>query len=52
MLIGITIGAFAGYYGGRVDALLMRVTEFFQVLPALLFAMVRGHAVRADARDT
>ena len=40
VLIGITVGAFAGYYGGKVDALLMRVTEFFQVLPALLFAMV------------
>lgn len=38
--IGITLGAMAGYYGGRVDAVLMRVTEFFQVLPALLFAMV------------
>lgn len=38
--IGITLGALAGYHGGRVDALLMRVTEFFQVLPALLFAMV------------
>lgn len=40
VLIGITVGAFAGYYGGKVDAALMRVTEFFQVLPALLFAMV------------
>lgn len=40
VLIGITLGAFAGYYGGKVDALLMRITEFFQVLPALLFAMV------------
>jgi peptide/nickel transport system permease protein len=38
--IGITLGALAGYYGSRVDAVLMRVTEFFQVLPALLFAMV------------
>jgi len=38
--IGITLGAMSGYYGGRVDAVLMRVTEFFQVLPALLFAMV------------
>lgn len=40
VLIGITVGAFAGYYGGKADAALMRVTEFFQVLPALLFAMV------------
>lgn len=38
--IGITLGATAGFYGGRVDNLLMRITEFFQVLPALLFAMV------------
>ncbi|MGE4326217.1 MAG: ABC transporter permease [Pseudodonghicola sp.] len=40
MVIGISLGAAAGYYGGWVDNLLMRVTEFFQVLPALLFAMV------------
>ena len=40
VIIGITVGALAGYYGGRVNSLLMRVTEFFQVLPSLLFAMV------------
>lgn len=40
VVIGITMGAFSGYYGGKVDAVLMRITEFFQVLPALLFAMV------------
>jgi peptide/nickel transport system permease protein len=38
--IGITVGAMSGFYGGAVDAALMRATEFFQVLPALLFAMV------------
>jgi peptide/nickel transport system permease protein len=38
--IGTTVGALAGWLGGRADALLMRLTEFFQVLPALLFAMV------------
>lgn len=40
MIIGITFGALAGFYGGWVDNLLMRITEFFQVLPALLFVMV------------
>ena len=40
VLIGITIGAIAGYYGGMVDNVLMRITEFFQVLPPLVFAMV------------
>ncbi len=38
--IGILVGALAGFYGGAVDEALMRVTEFFQVLPVLLFAMV------------
>ncbi|MCY4167502.1 MAG: ABC transporter permease [Rhodobacter sp.] len=40
MVIGVTLGALAGFHGGWVDNLLMRITEFFQVLPALLFAMV------------
>ena len=40
VIIGISIGAFAGFYGGLADEVLMRVTEFFQVLPPLLFAMV------------
>jgi peptide/nickel transport system permease protein len=38
--IGVTVGALAGYLEGVADAVLMRLTEFFQVLPALLFAMV------------
>lgn len=38
--IGISVGALAGFYGRLVDEILMRVTEFFQVIPTLLFAMV------------
>lgn len=38
--IGITIGSLSGYYGRATDRVLGRVVEFFQVLPALLFAMV------------
>ena len=40
VFIGITIGAISGYYGGWVDEALMRFTELFQVMPALLLAMV------------
>lgn len=40
MSIGILFGAFAGYYGGLIDDILMRITEFFQTLPSLIFAMV------------
>ena len=40
IFIGITIGSLAGYYRGWVDEVLMRITEFFQVLPPLLLAMV------------
>lgn len=37
---GMTIGAIAGYFGGWIDSILMRLTEFFQILPGLLFAIV------------
>ncbi|MEX0283183.1 MAG: ABC transporter permease [Paracoccaceae bacterium] len=40
IFIGVTIGALAGYYRGVVEEVLMRFTEFFQVLPTLLFSMV------------
>ena len=40
VFIGITLGAFAGFYRGLVEEILMRITEFFQVLPTLLFSMV------------
>lgn len=37
---GALIGAVAGYFGGWQDRVLMKFTEFFQVLPGLLFAIV------------
>ena len=38
--VGILIGAFAGYFGGWVDDVLMRITEAFQTLPAFLLLLV------------
>lgn len=40
VLIGATLGAVAGYSGGWVDDLLMRITEFFQILPSLVLILV------------
>ena len=40
VFIGVTVGALAGFFRGWVEEVLMRITEFFQVLPTLLFSMV------------
>ena len=40
VVLGVVIGSMAGFYGGIIEEILMRITEFFQVLPTLLFSMV------------
>ena len=40
VLIGIPLGAAAGYYGGAVDWFIMRLIEIFSVVPPLLAAML------------
>jgi peptide/nickel transport system permease protein len=39
-LFGVAIGGSAGYFGGRLDNLLMRFTELFQTIPFFLFAIL------------
>lgn len=39
-LVGVAVGAASGFVGGRTDDFIMRVTEFFQVLPAFIVAAV------------
>ncbi|MFC5522732.1 ABC transporter permease [Polaromonas jejuensis] len=40
LVLGILVGAVAGYSGGRIDDALMRFTEFFQTIPQLAMAVV------------
>ena len=40
MLLGITFGVTAGYYGGGVDAVIMRMVDIMFAFPALLLAIV------------
>ena len=39
-LVGCTLGAIAGYFGGKVDMLIMRALDIFMSIPDLLFTMV------------
>ncbi|MHA2395284.1 MAG: ABC transporter permease subunit [Candidatus Thorarchaeota archaeon] len=38
--IGTTIGLVAGYYGGRLDSILMRFTDMFFVIPAFVLMII------------
>ena len=39
-IFGVFVGAVSGYYGGRVDSLLMRLVDFFLTLPSLPLLLV------------
>lgn len=39
-LIGVTIGAISGFYGGMVDAVIMRFVEFMLTLPTLPILLI------------
>jgi ABC-type dipeptide/oligopeptide/nickel transport system permease subunit len=46
VLIGIPLGALAGFFGGKTDWVIMRVIELFSVVPPLLAAMLLGALTR------
>ena len=39
LMIGILVGSISGFYSGRIDAILMRMTEIFMAFPFLLAAL-------------
>ncbi|MCM5682049.1 ABC transporter permease [Schlegelella sp. S2-27] len=55
MLIGVSLGLLAGFLGGRLDALLMRVCDVMLSFPAILIALLIdgvGRAMFPDAHET
>lgn len=40
VVVGVVVGAVSGYFTGRVDDVLMRLTEFFQTIPSFMLAIV------------
>jgi peptide/nickel transport system permease protein/oligopeptide transport system permease protein len=46
LVIGLPLGAMAGYLGGRFDWLAMRVVELFSVVPPLLAALLMASITR------
>jgi len=43
--IGVAIGAFSGFLGGKLDEALMRITDIFFAIPALILALAVAAAL-------
>ena len=40
VILGMTLGVCAGYFGGLTDVVIMRLVELFQTMPSLIFTIV------------
>jgi ABC-type dipeptide/oligopeptide/nickel transport system permease subunit len=52
LVIGVTLGALMGYFGGWVDLLLYRVVEIFQAVPVLFLLIVSAAVLPPELRTT
>jgi ABC-type dipeptide/oligopeptide/nickel transport system permease subunit len=49
MIVGIVIGAVAGFFGGWTDGLLSRITDVFLAFPILIFLIAIGSIIPTTA---
>ena len=40
MIIGVTYGTIAGYFGGKLDTIMMRIVEILYAMPYLIFVII------------
>jgi peptide/nickel transport system permease protein len=50
--VGIPLGIAAGYFGGLIDDVLMRITDIFLAFPALLLALAFAAVLRPSVGNT
>ena len=46
LLIGVSLGLISGYYGGRVDSIIMRIGELFASFPDILLVILLAATLR------
>jgi len=51
LVIGIILGSLAGYFGGVIDEIIMRITDIFLAFPALILAMAIVAALGPSLRS-
>ena len=51
LAIGVTLGLISGYFGGKVDALIMRVGEVFSSFPDILLMIILAATLGPRVRD-
>jgi peptide/nickel transport system permease protein len=49
--IGSVLGGIAGYFGGMVDSIIMRLVDLFFAFPTIILAMAVAAALGADLRN-
>lgn len=48
LTFGLVVGGLAGFYGGVLDTVLVKVTEFFQVIPGIVLALVAATLIGSN----
>lgn len=46
LVIGVTLGLVSGYFGGRIDAVIMRIGELFSSFPDILLVIILAATLR------
>lgn len=48
LTVALVVGGLAGFYGGVIDTVLVKISEFFQVIPGIVLALVAAAILGAN----